>query len=61
MASPSPRGRLQELEAQRPTQNPEITVFGALRRGPPFHGSQSSREIKIQNESRQMAGREVTR
>ena len=35
--------------------------FGALRRGPPFHGSRSSREIKIQNASCQMGGREVTR
>ena len=34
---------------------------GALRKGPPFHGSRSSREIKIQNASCQMGGREVTR
>ena len=26
-------------------------LFGALRRGPPFHGSRSYREIKTQNES----------
>ena len=35
--------------------------IGALRKGPPFHGSRSSREIKIQNASCQMGGREVTR
>ena len=36
---------------------------GALRKGPPFHGSRSSWEIKIkiQNASCQMGGREVTR
>ena len=34
---------------------------GALRKGPPFHGSRSSREIKSQNASCQMGGREVTR
>ena len=34
---------------------------GALRKGPPFHGSRSSREIKSQNVSCQMGGREVTR
>ena len=39
--------------------NPEWS--GALRKGPPFHGSRSSREIKIQNASCQMGGREVTR
>ena len=31
-----------------------------LRKGPPFHGSRSSREIKTQNASCQMGGREVT-
>ena len=36
----------------------EKRVFG---KGPPFHGSRSSREIKIQNASCQMGGREVTR
>ena len=35
------------------------TGFGALRKGPPFHGSRSSREIKIQNLNCQMGGREV--
>ena len=35
-------------------------LFGALRKGPPFHGSQSSREIKLQNASCQMGGREST-
>ena len=35
--------------------------FGALRKGPPFHGSRSSREIKIHSASCQMGGREVTR
>ena len=39
----------------------KITKFGALRKGPPFHGSRSSREIKIQNASCQTGGREVTR
>ena len=34
---------------------------GALRKGPPFHGSRSSREIKIQNASCQMGGCEVPR
>ena len=34
---------------------------GALRKGPPFHGSRSAREIKIQNASCQMGDREVTR
>ena len=37
------------------------SFVAALRKGPPFYGSRSSREIKIQNESCQMAGREVTR
>ena len=37
------------------------TFDGALRKGPPFHGSRSSREINIQNASSQMGGREVTR
>ena len=37
------------------------SFYGALRKGPPFHGSRSSREIKIQNESCQMTGREATR
>ena len=42
---------------------PESQTFavGALRKGPPFHGSRSSREIKIENASCQMGGREVTR
>ena len=31
------------------------------RKGPPFHGLRSSREIKMQNGSCQMGGREVTR
>ena len=34
---------------------------GALRKGPPFHGSRSLREEKVQNASCQMGGREVTR
>ena len=34
---------------------------GALRKGPPFHRSRSSREIKNQNASCQTGGREVTR
>ena len=33
----------------------------ALQKGPPFHGSQSSREIKHQNARCQTRGREVTR
>ena len=33
--------------------------IGALRKGPPFHGSRSYREINIQNEGCQMGGREV--
>ena len=33
--------------------------FGALRKGPPCHASRSSREIKLQNASCQMGGREV--
>ena len=33
---------------------------GALREGPPFHGSRSLKEIKIQNASCQMGCREVT-
>ena len=36
-------------------------IFGTLRKGPPFHGSRSSREITSQNASCQMGGREVTR
>ena len=32
---------------------------GALRKGPPFHGSRSSREIRLQSASCQMGGREV--
>ena len=36
-------------------------LFGALRKDPPFHGSRSSREIKLQNASCQMGGRKVTR
>ena len=28
--------------------------FGALRKGPPFHGSRSYREITLQNENCQM-------
>ena len=35
--------------------------IGALRKGPPFHGSRSSKEIKIWNANCQMGGREVTR
>ena len=35
--------------------------FEALRKGPPFHGSRSSREIKIQNASCQMGSPEVAR
>ena len=31
-------------------------VIGALRQGPPFHGSRSYREIKIQNESCRIGG-----
>ena len=38
-----------------------VILYGALRKGPPFHGSRSSREITIQNASCQMGGREVTR
>ena len=34
---------------------------GALRKGPPFHGWRSSREIEIQNASCQMGGRKVTK
>ena len=34
-----------------------VAIAGALRRGPPFHGSRSAREIKIQNASCQMGGR----
>ena len=41
-------------EAKRP-------LSGALRKGPPFHGSRSSREIRVQNASCQLGGREVTR
>ena len=37
-----------------------FALFGALRKAPPFHGSRSSREIKNQNASCQMGGREVT-
>ena len=32
-----------------------------MRKGPPFHGSRSSREIKLEIASCQMGGREVTR
>ena len=35
--------------------------IGGLRKDPPFHGSRSSREIKLQNASCQMGGREVTK
>ena len=35
--------------------------LGRCEKGPPFHGSRSSREVKIQNASCQMGGREVTR
>ena len=35
--------------------------IGALRKGPPVHGSRSSREINIHNASCQMGGREVAR
>ena len=42
-------------------ENFERDLNGALRKGPPFHGSRSSREIKTQNASCQMGGREVTR
>ena len=38
-----------------------FNVYGTLRKGPLFHGSRSSRKIKIQNASCQMGGREVTR
>ena len=38
----------------------QSSEFGVLRNGPPFHGSRSSREIKLQNASCQMGGREVT-
>ena len=37
-----------------------VHKYGALRKGPPFHGSRRSREIKLQNASCQMGGREVT-
>ena len=33
--------------------------LGHCERGPPFHGSRSSREIKLQNASCQMGGHEV--
>ena len=39
---------------------PRKGKFFSCGKGPPFHGSRSSREIKIQNESCQMGGREVT-
>ena len=38
-----------------------LVSFGALRKGSPFQGSRSLREIKLQNASCQMGGREVTR
>ena len=52
---------LSEGSAGNPTEKPEIAKNGALRKGPPFHGSRSSREIKIQNASCQMGDRVVTR
>ena len=42
-------------------QSLAILWIGALQKGPPFHGSRSSREMKIQNASCQMGGREVRR
>ena len=36
-------------------------IDGALRKGPPFYGSQSSGETKTQNAKCRMAGCEVTR
>ena len=35
--------------------------MGRCEKGPPFHGSRSSRKIKIQNASCQMGGRERSR
>ena len=42
------------------SQNAQKCLSGALRKCPPLHGSRSSREIKTQNASCQMGGREVT-
>ena len=39
---------------------PWQNIIGALQKGPPFHGSQSYRGMKMQNESCQVSGREVT-
>ena len=48
-------------DAKAPTARSRFYCsLGALRKGPPFHGSRSLREMKIQNASCQMGGREVT-
>ena len=63
-STPSPNTRENEcrnLSRNRGDSNRCNFKFGALRKGPPFHGSRSSREMKIQNASCQMGGRKVTR
>ena len=51
-----PRSNVRDKALDRP----ETCWTGALRKGLPFHGSRSSREIKLQNASCQMGGRKVT-
>ena len=43
-----------------PSRQRRATTIWGVADGPPFHGSRSSRELRIQNESSQMAGREVS-
>ena len=50
----------QFLAKREPGNFEPKNFIGALRKGPPFHGSRSSREITIQNASCQMDGHEVT-
>ena len=50
-----------ETEAKKLIPSGIRVKLGALRKGPLFHGLRSSREIKIQDASCQMGGREVTR
>ena len=40
--------------------NRQKYIWGVAGGHPPFHGARSSRETKVQNESFQMGGREVT-
>ena len=59
------QGAMGELDQRLPSirktfSNNSSNIVGVLRKGLPFHGSRSYREINMQNESSQMGGHEVT-